>query len=183
MKIITWNLADIWHITFSSDPPDILLCEGTGIGYKSIVKLKFCAKPMHQIYVINIVSFLKLVYQNKNELLGTSMAFTMIVSRFGKSHCPLKFSAPLPWQPNIIKTLATGAISKLMIQTIELTTTYTLLNPVTLLWIWHFKHGVYATRFPFSWLIINSVYNLWKMVRLKYNIMTWQYIVKWKLSI
>ena len=75
MKIITWNLADIWHITFSSHPPDILLCEGTGIGYKSIVKLKFCAKPMHQIYVINIVSFLKLVYQNKNELLGTSMAW------------------------------------------------------------------------------------------------------------
>ena len=44
---------------FSSDPPNILLCEGTGIGYKSIVKLKFCAQPMHQIYVIKYCILLK----------------------------------------------------------------------------------------------------------------------------
>ena len=42
-----------------------------------------------------IVSFLKLVYRNKNELSGTGMAFTMIVSRFEKSHCLLKSSVPL----------------------------------------------------------------------------------------
>ena len=41
---------------------------------------------MHQIYEKNVVSFLKLVYQNKDELLGTSMAFTMIVFRVEKSH-------------------------------------------------------------------------------------------------
>ena len=37
---------------FFSDPPNILPCEGTGIGYKSIVKLKFFAQPMHQIFVM-----------------------------------------------------------------------------------------------------------------------------------
>ena len=38
---------------FSSDPPNILLCKESGIGYKSTVKVKFSAQPMHQIYVIN----------------------------------------------------------------------------------------------------------------------------------
>ena len=80
---------------------------------------------MHQFFVIKYVSFLKLVYQNKNELPGTSMAFTVIVSRFKKSHSLLKFLVPLPWQPNLIKTLATRAISKLMIQTKEPIPTYT----------------------------------------------------------
>ena len=37
---------------FFSDPPNILPCEGTGIGYKSIVKLKFFAQPTHQVFVI-----------------------------------------------------------------------------------------------------------------------------------
>ena len=37
---------------FSSDPPNILLCLGIGIGQKSIVKLKFCAQLMDQIYVL-----------------------------------------------------------------------------------------------------------------------------------
>ena len=37
---------------FFSDPPNILLYEGNGIDYKSIDKSKFCAQPMHQIYVI-----------------------------------------------------------------------------------------------------------------------------------
>ena len=59
IKIITWILADVWQIIFSSDPPNILLCEGIGIGYKSIVKLKFCAQPMHQIYVIKYCILLK----------------------------------------------------------------------------------------------------------------------------
>ena len=43
-----------------------------------------------------IVSFLKLVYKNKNELSGTSMAFTTMICRFKKSHCLLKSSVPLP---------------------------------------------------------------------------------------
>ena len=38
---------------FSSDPANNLICEGTGIGYKSIVKLKFCSQPMNQVHVIN----------------------------------------------------------------------------------------------------------------------------------
>ena len=37
---------------FFSDLPKILRCEGTGTGYKSIVKLRFCAQPMYQIFVI-----------------------------------------------------------------------------------------------------------------------------------
>ena len=87
-------------------------------------------------YFENIVSLFILVHQNKNELPGTSMAFTMI-SWFEKSHCPLKSSVPLPQQPNLIKTLPTGGISKFMIQTRETIPTYTPLNPVSLL------HGVY----------------------------------------
>ena len=66
MKIITRNLADVWHI-FSFDPSTILLCVGIGIGYKSMVKLKFCTQPIHQIYVIKYcIPLMKLVYQNKN---------------------------------------------------------------------------------------------------------------------
>ena len=34
---------------FFSDPPNILSLEGTGIGYKSIVKLVVFAQPMHRI--------------------------------------------------------------------------------------------------------------------------------------
>ena len=45
-------------------------------------------------------------------------------------------------------------ISNLMIQTTEPIPKYTLLNPVSLLWTWHFKHGVYATNVPFPSLII-----------------------------
>ena len=38
-----------------------------------------------------------------------------------------------------------------MIQARESIPTYVLLNPVnSLLWTWHFKHGVYVTSFPFS---------------------------------
>ena len=32
-----------------------------------------------------------------------------------------------------------------MIQTREPIPTYTLLDPVSLLWTWHFKYGVYST--------------------------------------
>ena len=59
IKIITWNLPDLWDIIFSSDPPNILLCVGIGIGYKIKVKLKFCTQPMHQIYVIKYCILLK----------------------------------------------------------------------------------------------------------------------------
>ena len=38
------------HYSFS-DPLNILPCEETGIGYKSIVKLNF-AQPMHQVFVM-----------------------------------------------------------------------------------------------------------------------------------
>ena len=75
------------------------------------------------------------------------MAFMMTVSRFKKKN--LKSSVPLPSQPNLVKTLAAGAISKLTIQTREPIPTYTLLNPVSLLWKWHFKPGVYVTNVPF----------------------------------
>ena len=37
---------------FFSDPLNILLCVGIGIGYKISVKLKFCTQLMHQIYII-----------------------------------------------------------------------------------------------------------------------------------
>ena len=50
---------DVWHIIFSYDPTNILLCAGIDIGYKSIVKLKFCAQPMHQIYEIKYCILVK----------------------------------------------------------------------------------------------------------------------------
>ena len=65
------------------------------------------------------------------------MAFKMIVSRFEKSHCPLKSSVPLPWQPNHKKTLPTGAISELMIQTREPIPTY--LSSILLA---YYGHGI-----------------------------------------
>ena len=55
----------------------------------------------------------------------------------------------LIYSPIFSKTLATGVISKFMIQTREPTPTYTLLITVSSLWTWHFKHGVYATNFQF----------------------------------
>ena len=41
-----------------------------------------------------------------------------------------------------------------MVQTREPIPTYTLLDPVSLLWTWHFKHGAYATNFLFPLLIM-----------------------------
>ena len=53
------TLAYVWHIIWSADRTNILLCVGIGIGYKSIVKLKFCTQPMHQIYDIKYCIYLK----------------------------------------------------------------------------------------------------------------------------
>ena len=44
---------------FFSDPPNILPYEGNGIGYKSMVKLKFFAQPMHQVFVTKYCIVLK----------------------------------------------------------------------------------------------------------------------------
>ena len=44
---------------FCSEPPYNLPFEGTGIGYKSIVKLKVFAQPMHQVFVIKYCILLK----------------------------------------------------------------------------------------------------------------------------
>ena len=135
--------------------PNILLCAetGTGTGSKSKVKLKFCAQPMHQIYVIKYCILLKLFIRIRMSYQVQVWLFTVIVSRFVKSHCLLKSSVPFPLQPNLIKILAAGEISKLMVQTREPIPTYTL-HPVSLLWAWHFKHGAYATNFLFPLLIM-----------------------------
>ena len=48
-----------------------------------------------------------------------------------------------------------------MKQTKEAILKYTLLDPVSLLSTWHFKHGVYATNFPSpDELFCNGVYKL-----------------------
>ena len=44
---------------FFSEPPNILPFEETGIGYKSIVKLKVFAQPMHRVFVIKYCILLK----------------------------------------------------------------------------------------------------------------------------
>ena len=59
IKIITESLADVWHISFSSDPPYILWWVGIGIAVISIVKLKFRAQTLHQIYEIKCCILLK----------------------------------------------------------------------------------------------------------------------------
>ena len=90
----------------------------------------------------------------ETEIMNTSKDFT--TSRTGTGRwCKKVCVAFLPWQPDLIKTLPTGAISRLMIRTREPIPTYTLLNPVSLLRTWHFKHGVYGTSFPFPRLIIS----------------------------
>ena len=83
---------------FSSDPTNISLYVGIDIGYKSIVQLKFNA----QIYVVKYCTFLKLVFQNKIELQGKSMAFKMILSRFQKvtAYCKILSSSNLTVQPH-----------------------------------------------------------------------------------
>ena len=60
-------------------------------------------EPKSKETTVNYFALLKLVYQNKNELPGTSMAFGMIVSRFEKSHyIPIKIlsSFALTAQPH-----------------------------------------------------------------------------------
>ena len=82
---------------FSSDPLNISLCEKTGIGSKSIVKLKFlCTSYASNLCCEMLYLSKKLVEQYKNELPGTSMASTMIVSKFEKSHGQRKSSVSLP---------------------------------------------------------------------------------------
>ena len=98
---------------------------------------------MHEICVIKHCIFLKLVYQNKNELPGTSMVSTMIVSRFEKSRCLLKSSVPFPDSPTSLKHCQQDGTDKRAYSHIHP------LNPVSSLWTWHFKDGVYATNFPF----------------------------------
>ena len=44
---------------FFCDPPNVFPFEGTGIGSKSIVKLKVFAQPMHQVFVIKYCILLK----------------------------------------------------------------------------------------------------------------------------
>ena len=45
-------------VHFSTDPTDIS-CVGIDVGYKSVVKLKFCAQPLHQMFVIKYCILLK----------------------------------------------------------------------------------------------------------------------------
>ena len=144
IKIITRNLADVWHIIFSSDLPNILLCLRIGICYKIKVKLKFCAQPMHQLYVIKYCILLKTISSEWEWVTRHKSGFRDGGFQVWKSHCRIKSSFPLPSLANLIKTLPTGAISKLMIKTRD----YTLLNPVSLLWTFPFPN------FPFPWLII-----------------------------
>ena len=47
------------YFFFFTDPTNILSYMEIGTGYKSIVKLKFCAQPMHQIFVIKYCILLK----------------------------------------------------------------------------------------------------------------------------
>ena len=44
---------------FFSDPPNTSPFEGTGIGYKSKVKLKVFAQPIHRVFVIKYCVLLK----------------------------------------------------------------------------------------------------------------------------
>ena len=76
---------------FFSDPPNILPCEGTGIGHKSKVKLKFLHNLCIKFLLWNIASFLKLVYQNKKWVTSHKYGFQyQIVSRFEKKSLPTK---------------------------------------------------------------------------------------------
>ena len=102
-KDASYEVADVWHIIFFSDPPNILPCEGTGIGYKSIVKLKFLHNLCINFLLWNIVSVLKLVYQNKKWVTWHKYGFQdQIVSRFVKKSLPTKIlsSFALTTQPH-----------------------------------------------------------------------------------
>ena len=133
---------------FSSDPPNISLCEQIGISYKISVKLKFCAQPMHQIYIIKYCILLKTSLSELEWVTRHKCGFHNDSIQVWKKSLPIKILVPFPWQHNLIKKLPIGAISKSMIQTREAIPKYTLLNPVSLIWTWHFKHGIQATNFP-----------------------------------
>ena len=60
--MLSSNFSNKFYILvyfFFTDPTNILSYMEIGIGYKSIVKLKFCAQPMHQIFVIKYCILLK----------------------------------------------------------------------------------------------------------------------------
>ena len=59
IKIITSNLADVWHIIFSLIPLTFYRVKGMVLAIKVWSKLKFFAQPMHQIFVIKYCIFLK----------------------------------------------------------------------------------------------------------------------------
>ena len=64
IKIITWNLADVWHITFPSDPSGILFCVGIGIiDYNIKIRLNFSIQLVHQFNIIKYGILLKTEYE------------------------------------------------------------------------------------------------------------------------
>ena len=66
IKIITWNVVDVWHISF----PLILLTFYYGYGLVLLEKYSqikvLCTDYASNLWKKNVLSFLKLVYQNKN---------------------------------------------------------------------------------------------------------------------
>ena len=60
---------------FFSELPNILPFEGTGIGYKSIVKLKVFAQPMHRVFVIKYCILLKTSLSEEEWVTGHKYGF------------------------------------------------------------------------------------------------------------
>ena len=118
--------------TFSIDPTDISSCVGINTGYKSIVKLNICAQPMHQIFAIKYCILLKTSLSDKEWVTRYKYGSHDDSFQVWKKSLPVKILkplVPLPWQPNLIKRLATGMIRKLTIQTREPIPTNTLRDP------------------------------------------------------
>ena len=76
------------------------------------------------------------------------MAFTMIVSRFEKKSLPTKLLSFFALIAQPLQNVANRSDCQI-IGTDKKAYPTCILNPVSLLWSWHFKHGVYATSFPF----------------------------------
>ena len=55
IKIMTSNLADVWHIIFSLIPLTFYRVKGMVLAIKVWSKLKFFAQPMHQIFCYKIL--------------------------------------------------------------------------------------------------------------------------------
>ena len=77
IKITTLNLADVWHIIFSLILLKFYRVKGLVLAIKVQSYLSFLHNLCIKFFVIKYCILLKLVYQNKNELLGTSMTFKM----------------------------------------------------------------------------------------------------------